>query len=79
MVSKYGLYAFISSQISFRFTEELLIVPFYAINCILVSELSIVQLLGQSEVSDNRGFWPFERQVANTLAALFFNFTIKTT
>ena len=29
------------------------------------------RILGQSEVSKNKLFWPLDRQVANTLAALF--------
>ena len=36
----------------------------------LVSNLSIVQDLGQSEVSNNGGFCPFDRQVGHMFAAL---------
>ena len=34
------------------------------------------KILGQSEVSDNMGFCTFDRQVAHTMAALFFGYTL---
>ena len=67
--------AIISSQISFRFRGKVV----YYLRCMspsefLMSMLSIVQDLRSKGGSNNWGFWLFNRQVANTLAAFSFYF-----
>ena len=66
---KIGPCAVISSQISSKFSGEIV-----CLFCILHFECQYCQLsriLCQSEVSDTRGFGPFNRQVTITLTALF--------
>ena len=69
---KTGPCAIVSSQTSSKFTGEVV----YYLLCILVflcQYCQLARILHKSEMSNNRGFWPFDRHVTNTLAALLFN------
>ena len=48
-------------------------ITYFACLC-LCSWYQLSRILGQSEVSIDRRFWPYNRQVANTLAALAASF-----
>ena len=70
---KTGLWAVFSNQISSRFTGrgsllDLCMSPLV----FLVLLLSVIQDF-QSEMSAKEGSWPFDRQVANTMTALFMS------
>ena len=57
------------TQNSVRVTSFCL--PALACWCQCCQCCQLSRILGQSDVSDNTGFWPFDRQVVITLAALF--------
>ena len=61
--------AVIFNQTSYKITE----VAVYYLLCMppLACQVSMLLILSQSEISNNRGFWPFDRQVAITLNVLF--------